>query len=192
LEGDIIKRLIAVLILFVLVSGCLTPPVTNTGGGGKGPTDDSDTTIDSGGTGEGTNTEQKEIGDIQTFSESQGEICTQDGKPVVRLFSTTWCPHCVWIKETFDSIAKEYVDEGKIVAYHWELDTGDNTLTSEIETSVPDSEKAVYQQFNPKGSIPTFVFGCKYSRVGNGYESAKDLEAEAKEFRGVIEKLLEG
>lgn len=128
--------------------------------------------------------------DIKTFSIIGGPVETVDGKPIIRLFSTTWCPHCVWIKPTFDRVAKEYVDAGKIVAYHWELDTGDNTLTNETETSVPASEQAVFQKFNPNQSIPTFVFGGKYWRIGNGYEQSQDLQKEEQEFRTVIDELI--
>lgn len=127
-----------------------------------------------------------------TFSaESDAEICVEDGKPVVYLFTTTWCPHCTWIKDTFDSTVLEYVDAGQIVAHHWEVDTGDDSLTEETEAEVPEEDLAVYKEFNPGGSIPTFVFGCKYYRIGNGYERQDDLEAEEAEFREVIEKLLE-
>jgi len=128
--------------------------------------------------------------DIKTFKATEGPVETIGGKPIIRLFSTTWCPHCVWIKPTFDRVAKEYADAGKIVAYHWELDTGDNTLTSQVETAVPASEQAIYQKFNPQGSIPTFVFGGKYWRIGNGYEQQQDLALEEKEFRAVIDELI--
>jgi thiol-disulfide isomerase/thioredoxin len=128
--------------------------------------------------------------DIKTFKAIEGPVETMGGKPVIRLFSTTWCPHCAWIKPTFDRVASEYVSQGKIVAYHWELDTGDNTLTNETETEVPASEQAVYQKFNPQGSIPTFVFGGKYYRIGNGYEQQQNLTAEEQEFRAVIDELI--
>ena len=128
--------------------------------------------------------------DIKTFKAIDGPIETMDGKPVIRLFSTTWCPHCQWIASTYDRVVSEYVSQGKIVAYHWELDTGDNTLTNETETSVPASEQAVYQKFNPQGSIPTFVFGGKYWRIGNGYEQQQNLTAEEQEFRAVIDQLI--
>lgn len=133
----------------------------------------------------------KPIGEIKTFIDNGAEAVYQDGKPVIRLFSTTWCSHCKWIKETFDNVVKEYVNEGKIIAYHWELDTGDNTLTAEIEIEVPLEELDVFDRFNPGDSIPTFVFGEKYYRIGNGYESEQDLLAEEKEFRAVIEALLQ-
>jgi len=128
---------------------------------------------------------------VTTFSEKKGaEICTEDGKPVVYLFSTTWCPHCVWVNDTFNSVAKEYVDAGKIKAYHWEIDTNDDVLTSEKETVVPAEHLAIYREFNPNGSIPTFVFGCKYSRIGNGHERQNDLDAEAAEFRALIDSMI--
>ena len=128
---------------------------------------------------------------VETFFEKKNaQICKEDGKPVVYLFSTTWCPHCVWVKDTFDKTVAEYVKAGKIKAYHWELDTNDNTLTSEKETSVPAAAQAVYQEFNPAGSIPTFVIGCKYFRVGNGFESQNDLNAEAAELKAAIDAVL--
>lgn len=131
------------------------------------------------------------VGTLGSFIDSGESIETVDGKPVVRLFTTTWCPHCTWIKETYDSVVKEYIDAGKIVAYHWELDTGDDSITEEVESEVPPEEDAVYRHFNPRGSIPTFVFGGRYYRVGNGYESQSDLEAEEADFRMLIDSLIE-
>ena len=126
-----------------------------------------------------------------TFNVGQGGIQYENGKPVVRLFTTTWCPHCTWIKDTFDSVVNEYIVSGKILAYHWEVDTGDNTLTEEIELEVPKSELVIFQTFNPRRSIPTFVFGNKYWRVGNGYERKGDLKSEEVEFREIIDKLVQ-
>ncbi|MFA5076452.1 MAG: thioredoxin family protein [Patescibacteria group bacterium] len=127
---------------------------------------------------------------ITTFSEKKNaEICEENGKPVVYLFTTTWCPHCTWIKDTFDAVVSKAVAAGQIVAYHWEIDTGDDTLTPAVETTFPAAAQAVYQEFNPNGSIPTFVFGCKYYRVGNGHESADDLAAEKAEFEALITDL---
>jgi len=131
---------------------------------------------------------------VGSFIDTGKSICKKDGKPIVRLFATTWCPHCNWIKETFDKVMADYVKKGKIVAYHWQLDTGDNTLTKETETSVPAEEEAIYQEFNPQGSIPTFVFGCRYYRIGNAYEREGDSGKikEEKEFKELIDKLIKG
>ena len=128
--------------------------------------------------------------EIQTFTDTGGEIELQDGKPVIRLFSTTWCGHCNWIRDTYDSVVQEYVDRGDIVAYHWDLDAQDDTLTPEVEGEIPASELAVYREFNPRGSIPTFVFGSRYVRVGNGFERTGTLADEEAEFRAVIDTLI--
>ncbi len=142
------------------------------------------------------------ITEITTFSKTNDQIETLDGKPVIRLFSTTWCPHCKWIKETFDETVQEYVAAGKIVARHWEVDLKDDALSPVIEGAIPESEYAVFTKFNPDQRIPTFVFGGKYYRVGNGYEmqgdaadpgsvqSRQHLEQEKQEFKAVIEALL--
>ncbi len=128
---------------------------------------------------------------VTTFSvKKAATVCKEGGKPVIYLFSTTWCPHCQWVAATFDKTVQEYVKAGKIVAYHWEVDTGDNTLTSDKETKIPDSAMAVYNEFNPQGSIPTYVLGCKYFRVGNGHESQNDLNAEAAELKAAIDDLI--
>jgi thiol-disulfide isomerase/thioredoxin len=132
----------------------------------------------------------QQMGMEGTFTKTGDDICRENGKPLVMLFSTTWCPHCKWIASTFDSMAKSYGD--KIAVYHWELDTGDNTLTSAVESEVPSNLRSYYARYNPRGSIPTFVLGCRYFRIGNGYERQSNLTAEDMEFRGIIEKLIAG
>ena len=63
-------------------------------------------------------------------------------------------------------------------------------MTDDNEKSLPRAEFDVYKKYNSQGTVPTFVFGCKYVRIGNGYEGQNDLEKEAKEFRKVIDKLI--
>jgi len=129
-----------------------------------------------------------------TFQKKAGaQVCTIEGKPVIRLYSASFCPHCNWVKDTYDSIVKEYVDQNKIVAYHWQVDLKDDLLTPAVEGSIPESEAAIFQQFNPEQTIPTFVFGCEYYRIGTGYEKVAgvgDLNMEAKEFRKIIDELI--
>ena len=123
----------------------------------------------------------------KTFKETKDDVCKEGDKPVIRLFSTTNCPKCMWVKGIFDSVAKEYLAEGKIEAYHWELDTGDNALTEKIEDGIPKAELVVFQKYNPESTVPTFIFGCKYVRIGIGYED--DINSEESEFRAIIEEL---
>lgn len=134
--------------------------------------------------------EAKIVGSVGTFYEVDEPICKKNGKPLVYMFSTSWCPHCQWARPLFENVVKDYVKQGKIVAYQWELDTNDNTLTATKETAVDSEDMAIYEKYNPQGSIPTFVFGCKYFRIGTGHERTQDKAAEEKEFREIIDKLL--
>ena len=109
---------------------------------------------------------------------------------MIYMFSTSWCPHCAWDRPLFTEAVKTYVAQGKIVAHDWELDTYDDTLTSAKETSIPADAQALYNKYNPDGSIPTFIFGCKYFRIGTGNEKTGDKNAEIQEFKQLIDKLL--
>ncbi|MBW2974757.1 SurA N-terminal domain-containing protein [Candidatus Woesearchaeota archaeon] len=122
---------------------------------------------------------------IETFTRTDDSTCKKEGKVIIRLFSSSKNSASRWISRAFDDVADEYGDE--IIAYHWQLDTGDNTLTSVEETGVPKAEVDVFRKYNPENTVPTYIFGCKYVRVGNSYSS---LEEEKAEFRRVIEKFL--
>lgn len=169
-------RTIVCIILVCLLLGC-----SGSGDGSTSYTNTDNSDVDP---------SDNEPSGILTFDSVNGDTCREDGKPVIRMFSTTWCPHCIWIADTFDDVVQMYVDDGLIVAHHWELDTGDDTLTIQVEQAVPDEEIAIFQEFNPQESIPTFVFGCKYYRIGTAYEQEDDLESEADEFIAVIDALL--
>jgi hypothetical protein len=123
--------------------------------------------------------------EIETFTKTQDTICKENGKVIIRLFSTTKNPASKWISSTFDDLVAEYGSE--IAAYHWQLDTGDNTLTAEEESGIPKEEVDIFQKYNQDSTVPTYVFGCKYVRIGNSYET---LDEEEAEFKRVIEKLL--
>lgn len=169
-------RTIAYLILVCLLLGCSgsgdgSSGFVNTDNGTTGPIDN-------------------EPPGIVTFESVDGDICVEDGKPVIRLFSTTRCGHCQWVSDTFDDVVRDYMDDGLIVARHWELDINDDILTIPVEQAVPDDEIEVFYEYNPEGYVPIFIFGCKYYRIGTAYEQENDLDAEADEFIAVIEALL--
>ncbi|NMA44532.1 MAG: hypothetical protein GX950_01825 [Candidatus Diapherotrites archaeon] len=133
-----------------------------------------------------------------TFKEIDNSVCAIDGKPIIRLYSTTGCPHCKWINDTYNNTVNEYANQGKIIAHHYEFDTNKDTLNPEI-SGISPQEEALFLEFNPRGTIPTFIFGCKYYRIGNGYEptgkttiekNKERLELEEAEFRKIIEKLI--
>lgn len=120
------------------------------------------------------------------------DILLEDGKPVIVLFSTETCPHCQWISETFDMIAKEYQDAGKIKAYHFNFTQSGvaDTISGETFDAIPSQ----FEELNTKyggGYVPTFVIGGKYFRVGNAFEQEDDLEKESTELRRIIDQVIE-
>lgn len=124
-----------------------------------------------------------------SFEDTGQEICKRDGKPIVMMFSTSTCPHCIWISDTFDKVAVEYKKEGTIYARHWVLDKKEDTLTFEADEEIPVEDFELMKRFST-GSVPTFVFGCKYVRIGNAFEGDDGLSLEEAEFRKVIDLLL--
>ena len=117
---------------------------------------------------------------VLTFEETEDELCEEDDKPIVRLFSASSSTKSQWTKDVFASVVEENED---IIAYHWELDTGDNLLTEDVEKAIPKSEVEAFKKYSPDRAVPVFVFGCKYVRIGNGHE---DLALEEEEFRNTI------
>lgn len=112
------------------------------------------------------------------FEKLSDTSCSEYGKPIIRYFSTTWCPHCQYINPVFNEVMEEYGD--KIIALHYEID-----ITTPSET-----EMAEFTKFSPNQNIPAFSFGCQYYRIGNSYEATRDTNSEKQEFRRVINLLL--
>jgi len=127
-----------------------------------------------------------------TIYNSGFDVCTNsDGKPVILLFSKSTCSHCEWVGEIFDAVVMLYVEEGLIEAHHFDRPTGDDLLTEEIETEIPEEFAGIYDRGNPKHVVPYLNFSCKYERIGAGYEKTQDAEAEAREMCSVIEVLIQ-
>lgn len=195
--------IVTVLLIFsiLVLSGCPQSDGDNNGTNGDANTDNNNHSND---TNNGTNNNlpagyeeglrefysEQQVGTLSSFIETNNPICTQDGKPVVFLFTSTGCPYCNWVKDTFDKVAKEYVDADKIVAYHWQLDLQDNLLTDEVEGSFPNAHMRVFASFNKMYTIPTFVFGCKYYRIGTAYQYSSGLEGEEDDFRQVLDAIV--
>lgn len=94
---------------------------------------------------------------IKTLGEflvTNDEVCTQGEKPIIYLFGSTGCPHCVWEKPVMKKVIDKF---GNGIVYHENIDSQND---SEIFTK--------YQNINPQGLIPFLVFGCKYVRTGSG------------------------
>lgn len=128
--------------------------------------------------------------EIKTYTKHDMRICTDNEKPIVMMYSLTNCPHCDWVKDAFKAAVKPYVDEGLINAYIWELDTGDDSLTTGVETELPKKFTQLYNYFDTTQQVPFFVVGCRYYRLGTAYEIENDKIAEVAELKAVIEQML--
>jgi hypothetical protein len=127
-----------------------------------------------------------------TFKSTGIEICTNGkGRPLIYLFSSSTCPHCQWGGGVYDFIVKYYAASGLIEAHHYDIISGDDLLTEEIETAIPADMLELYHRGSPNDLVPYYGFGCEYDRVGNGFEKENDLEAEGEEMRRVIEDLVQ-
>lgn len=126
--------------------------------------------------------------DTPTFTYTNDNVCRNEGKPMIMLFSDSRDYHCEWISKIYDSVVKSYGD--KIAAYHWNINTGDNTLTSTTEPRISEIENFWYTKYNKDRTVPTFIFGCAFTRIGNGYEAQNDTGAEEAEFRTIIDALV--
>jgi peptidyl-prolyl cis-trans isomerase C len=124
-----------------------------------------------------------------TFRDTGKDICANDkGQPIVLLFTSSGCSHCNWVGETFDITVMEYVEMGLIEAHHYNKNTNDDLLTPDLETDIPKKYLKIDEQ--SEGYVPYFNFGCKYHRIGTGYERQDDLFSEEIEMRKVIDALL--
>ena len=110
-----------------------------------------------------------------SFLETGDDICTDaQGLPSIRFYTKPNCTACSWIEGTLDSVASEYNLTVK------KIDLGEK---------VPISEFELIKEYFPNGmSVPSFNFGCAYTRMGNAYLS---VEEEAAQFKLVLDTLLE-
>lgn len=123
----------------------------------------------------------------KTFLEKPNrEICTKDGKPIIRLFASSQCPECKPVEEAFLPVAKEYMGKNLVAGHLWHKDTGDDLLTPETETQLPYSEEVLCFEFDSFCNTPLLVFGCRFFRKGH----PQSIEEDKAEMKEVIEKLL--
>ena len=121
---------------------------------------------------------------LRSFEETNDEVCDQE-KPIIRLYTTSFCEVCSESAKVFENLVKEFVNDGSIKAFHWSLDTGDDLLTSKKENGVPKEEVVLFKKYSPNNLVPTVVLGCKYKRVGKfGIEEQDEFNAILKTLIG--------
>lgn len=109
--------------------------------------------------GEDLNAEQDELGE-GSFLVRDTEVITEDGKPVIYLFTSSSCPHCLWEKPVMQEVAESF---------------GDAIVYKQVEDS--DEESEVYYEYG-SGGVPLVVLGGKYYREGAGEGLGEEGEKE--------------
>lgn len=196
----IVSSLFAVVVMALLMIGCAaTPPLADVPAPKTGeaqapdiesiPVDSPDESA-----GQATSLPENEpVSDptFETFLDTGLDICTNgEGRPLIYLFTSPTCPHCRWGGGIYDFIVRYYTSNGLIEAHHYDLLSGDDLLTEETESEIPEDKMEIYRNGNPKDLVPYYNFGCKFDRVGNGYEKDDDLAAEGEEMRRVMDFLV--
>lgn len=134
-----------------------------------------------------------ETSTIRTFSVYHNEtICTLHGRPIIWMFSDPGENWSEYVRPAYEHVAREYIDSGKVIAHSWlfgeHIYDGDDNLTYWEERYIPGREVSLFKIYDTPGVVPMFIFGCKYYRIGAGFQD--NLIFEGAEFTNVIEQLL--
>ncbi len=97
---------------------------------------------------------------IGNFSDNKGEICSENGKPIVYFFGSNQCPHCLWEHPVAEKVLKNF--EG-MISFHNNMDS--------------EQDMDVFSKYS-SGGIPTIVLGCRYFRSGSGEQVGEDEESK--------------
>jgi len=121
---------------------------------------------------------------LRSFEATGDEIC-DEGKPIIRLYTTRSCSICEESDQVFEALVNDLVEDGKIEAMHWSLDVGDDLLTLEKEKGIPKEEVEIFKKYSPNKLVPAVVLGCKYKKIGKfGLEEQDEFKAILKALTG--------
>jgi len=130
---------------------------------------------------------------MEYFTESVGhDLCVdEETRPMIFMFSETWCSYCEQLRPIYTSTVGEYHDQGLVTGVLWQMEEGDDLFTTGHDGGMPSNEYELLLEFNPYASSPTFVFGCRYYLVGApGMDIAGWEQRYDQEFREVMDEVL--
>lgn len=104
------------------------------------------------------------------FTFTGDTLCSSNGRPIVYFFGTSWCPHCRWEKPILLNVTAEFGNLIEVRFYEIDKETP------------PQEEMEVFKKYNPRGTIPTIIIGCRYFRAGSGESLGEDKERETLEI----------
>jgi thiol-disulfide isomerase/thioredoxin len=100
------------------------------------------------------------VGDFKVLG---GEVCQENGKPIVYYFGSSGCPHCQWEYPIIQEVMAKFADQ---ISFHDLMDK--------------QEEMDVFQKYIDinGGGIPFIVLGCRYVRVGSGEGAGEETEKQ--------------
>ncbi|MBR9679162.1 MAG: hypothetical protein GON13_02755 [Nanoarchaeota archaeon] len=116
------------------------------------------------------------------FLKTGDDVCVEDGKPVVYLFSGTTCVYCTWERPVFVNATSQF---GEWIDY----DGGNSFVEAsfesdyvvvhavEIDVETESPHLSVMSKYGGSGT-PFFVLGCSYMRPGAGTAIGEEAEFE--------------
>jgi thiol-disulfide isomerase/thioredoxin len=93
--------------------------------------------------------------------DENNEVCKELGRPVVYIFGTSSCPHCLWENPVIKEVTGKFTG---LISFHENIDN-------------IDLEREMFDKYSTTGYVPLVVIGCKYYRVGSGESLGKDVES---------------
>lgn len=109
-----------------------------------------------------------EVGTVAgNYIETTEPVCKDANALSVKMFATSWCPHCAWEKPVLTNATAAFGDKVKLEVFDVDLQ------------ALSAADDAMYQKYNPSGTIPTIVLGCKYYKIGSGETLGAEGEAAA-------------
>ena len=109
-----------------------------------------------------TQEQQEQKTTIGNFMVSGDEICMEDEKPIIYFFGSDGCGHCKWEHPVIANVTSQFED---YISLHDNM----NNFTA---------DQKIFGKYNPRGSVPTLVLGCKYYRVGAGASMGEEQETK--------------
>lgn len=101
---------------------------------------------------------------IGSFLITEDEVCQEEGKPIVYMFGSSGCPHCVWEHPVFEKATAKF---GDLIAVH------DNMDKQEADQEIQTQYSGI-----SRGAVPFMVLGCRYVRLGSGENFGEATEEE--------------
>ncbi|MBN1386556.1 peptidylprolyl isomerase [Candidatus Woesearchaeota archaeon] len=129
--------------------------------------------------------------DITTFQQVDPSVCTdEDNRTIVRLYTVSYQEASQFAEAAFRQALERFDRSGELSAYVWQVDTNDDVMTPELESAIPQEELDLFRKYNPGNSVPAYLIGCKYLRIGNGHWENKDMASETLEIEAMFDEII--